>query len=256
MKNQLGLLALATQATALAVPSINGRAGDIVGGESVKIEDYPWQVDLRVSDQANCGGSIVSERFVVTAGHCVLNYNLSDLNIRVGSTTNGKGTSYKPSKAHVHPKYTSDGYSYDAAILEFSTPIKLGSTVKAIPLANAEPATGTDTVVSGWGDTSSDGAGSYPADLHAVHVPIFDHAQCTTDYKKEVPITADMICAGYAQGGKDSCGGDSGGPLVSGGKLVGIVSFGQGCALANYPGVYASVAATEIRSFIKDVTGL
>lgn len=251
MKNQLALLALASQVAAF--PSLAGRASEIVGGESVKIEDYPYQVDLRVNDRANCGGTIISERYVLTAGHCALKYKVEDLNIRVGSTTNGKGTSYKVKNKYVHPKYGHNGYAYDAAILEFDPPIELTDTVKTIGLADAEPAAGTDTVVSGWGSTSGGGP-VYPTDLHAVHVPILDHDECNDDYDSS--ITADMICAGYAEGGKDSCSGDSGGPLVADGKLVGVVSFGRGCAEPGYPGVYASVASTEIRDFIKQTTRL
>lgn len=63
-----------------------------------------------------------------------------------------------------------------------------------------------------------------------------------------------MLCAGYTSGGKDACQGDSGGPLVSGSTQVGIVSWGRGCAAANYPGVYASVAS--LRSWIQSATGV
>ncbi|CEJ92324.1 hypothetical protein VHEMI07984 [[Torrubiella] hemipterigena] len=255
MKNQLALLVLASTATAL--PALNGRAGEIVGGESAKIEDFPYQVDLRVRDSANCGGTIVSERFVVTAAHCALGYSTATLSIRVGNAINGKGTSYKVKKAYVHPKYTDEKDPYDAAVLEFDPPIKFTNTVKPIALADAEPSPGTDAVVSGWGSTSRDDSKRvYPDDLHSVHVPIFDHDKCNKDYGANPAITADMICAGFDEGVKDACYGDSGGPLVVGGKLVGIVSFGKGCASPNYPGVYASVASPEIRSFIKQVTGL
>ncbi|TQV90456.1 hypothetical protein V2A60_010448 [Cordyceps javanica] len=253
MRNQLALIALATQATALAVPSTSQKDRLIVGGQPVQIEDFPYQVDLRVSDRANCGGTIISDRYVLTAAHCTEGYR--GLNIRVGNTINGQGTNYNVSRAYVHPKYKRSGYAYDAAVLEITPPIKFGNTVKAIPLADSEPAVGTDTVVSGWGSLSGT-EDNYPKNLYAVHVPIYDHNTCTNDYKSRIPITKDMICAGYPDGGKDSCSGDSGGPLVANGKVVGIVSFGIGCADPDYPGVYSSVASAEIRSFIKEKTGL
>ncbi|ATY60163.1 trypsin-like serine protease [Cordyceps militaris] len=252
MRNQLALVALASQAVAFAVPSVATRSEAIVGGVSVKIEDFPYQVDLRVNDRANCGGTVISEKYVLTAGHCAEGY--TGLNIRVGSATNGKGTNYNVTRAVVHPKYNAETYAYDAAILEISPAIKFGTTVKAIALADVEPAVGTDTVVSGWGSLTE--TPNYPTALQAVHVPIYNRATCKTNYASVTPITADMICAGFPEGKKDSCSGDSGGPLVTGGKVVGIVSFGTGCARANKPGVYSSVASAEIRSFIKSTTGL
>ncbi|OAA57155.1 trypsin-like serine protease [Cordyceps fumosorosea ARSEF 2679] len=255
MRNQLALVALASQVAALAVPPpLTSQGGAIIDGEAVRIEDYPYQVDLRVRDEQNCGGTIISDRYVLTAAHCTLNYR-GLLNIRVGSATNGRGTRYNVTKAVEHPKYKDRQNPYDAAILEISPRIKFGTGVQAIPLADVEPAVGTVAVVSGWG-TVTPGRPDYATTLQAVKVPIYDHNTCKNDYARIDLITPDMICAGYPEGKKDSCQGDSGGPLVAGGKVVGVVSWGEGCAQPKLPGVYSSVASAEIRSFIKDTTGL
>lgn len=102
---------------------------------------------------------------------------------------------------------------------------------------------GTDMTVAGWGATSEGGSG--PDAPLRVAVPIVSHSQCNTWYGAG-SITNDMICAGLQEGGKDSCQGDSGGPLfyISGNQatLVGVVSWGIGCAREDQPGVYAEVA--------------
>ncbi len=254
MRNQLALVAFASQVAAFAVPSASTTSAAIIGGVAVKIEDFPYQVDLRVNDTANCGGTIISDRYVLTAAHCTFPYP-GQLNIRVGSATKGKGTNYNVTRAVEHPKYKEGDMYYDAAILEISPPIDFGTGVQAIPLADVEPAVGTDSVVSGWG-TVTPNEPDYATALQAVHVPIYDHNTCKKDNAEVHPVTADMICAGYPDGKKDACQGDSGGPLVTGGKIVGVVSWGKSCAQPKFPGVYSSVASAEVRSFIKNTTGL
>lgn len=96
------------------------------------------------------------------------------------------------------------------------------------------------------------GASGLPDDLQWVAVPTVTNAQCNQAYNG---ITDSMICAGLPQGGKDSCQGDSGGPFIcrnDDGKavLTGVVSFGIGCALADYPGVYART--TAVLQWVKD----
>lgn len=96
--------------------------------------------------------------------------------------------------------------------------------------------------------TLSSGASSSPTELRKVSVPIVSRATCRSNYGSST-ITDNMICAGVASGGKDSCQGDSGGPLVdASNRLIGIVSWGEGCAAAGKPGVYTRVGS--VLSFI------
>ena len=135
---------------------------------------------------------------------------------------------------------------------QVSVPFNYGPGVQPISLTSTEPAAGSLAVVSGWGILSP--GGSLPSQLQAVEVYITSRAVCNSAYAAYGGITVNMICAAVPGGGKDACNGDSGGPLVVGGKLVGIVSWGLSCALADYPGVYSNVAT--LRSFVTNQTGV
>jgi len=143
--------------------------------------------------------------------------------------------------------------SYNFSVsFQVSVPFTYGPGVQPISLASLEPAAGSLAVVSGWGTLTS--GGSLPSQLQAVEVDITARAACNSAYVLYGGITANMICAAVPGGGKDACQGDSGGPLVVSGKLVGIVSWGVGCALADYPGVYSNVAT--LRLFVTEHTGV
>ncbi|KAJ8880659.1 hypothetical protein PR048_017129 [Dryococelus australis] len=101
------------------------------------------------------------------------------------------------------------------------------------------PPTGSAVLTSGFGTTTEGGAAS--AHLLQVQVNIISEAECNRDYPRR--ITAQMVCAGVEAGGKDTCQGDSGGPLDHSNQLVGVVSWGAGCARARSPGVYSIVPA-------------
>ena len=128
-----------------------------------------------------------------------------------------------------------------------------GPTIRPIPLTISEPAAGSLAVVSGWG-TLHYGDTDLPSQLQAVEVYITSRVECNSAYAVYGGITDRMICAAVPGGGKDACQGDSGGPLVVNGVLVGIVSWGAGCADARYPGVYSDVAT--LRSFVTEQTGV
>jgi len=217
----------------------------IVGGSTAPAGANPWIVSLRRTTASShiCGASIVSTRTVVTAAHCV--DGSTSMAIRYNSLNHGSGgTLVASSKVTKHASYSSNTIDYDVATVQLASALTLGQTnAAAVALATAEPTTGT-VRAAGWGTTSSGGS-TLPAALLQVDVPIVSRSTCQSAYGTS-SITARMICAG--QTGKDSCQGDSGGPLVSGTTLVGIVSWGQGCASAGYPGVYTNVA--NVRAWI------
>jgi trypsin len=138
-------------------------------------------------------------------------------------------------------------------VSQVSIAFTFGTGIQPIVLAREAPAAGSSSEVSGWGTLSS-GSSSLPTQLQAVTVNIVSTADCNSAYASYGGITENMICAAVTGGGKDACQGDSGGPLVAGGTLVGIVSWGVGCAEARYPGVYSNVAA--LRKFIIDESGV
>ena len=119
-------------------------------------------------------------------------------------------------------------------------------------MTSTVPPDGALAVVSGWGTLTP--GGSLPSQLQAVEVFITPRAACDRAYADYDGITDNMICAAVPGGGKDACQGDSGGPLVVRGLLVGVVSWGIGCAEADFPGVYSNVA--PLRSFITEQTGV
>lgn len=163
-------------------------------------------------------------------------------NTALQSRTSG-GTLVGVSSVTVHPSYSSSAQDFDVAIWKLSTSVPTSGTVGyvSLPASGSDPAAGSTVTTAGWGTLSS--GGSSPTVLYKVSVPIVSRTSCRASYGTSA-ITNNMICAGLTAGGKDSCQGDSGGPLVDSSKtLVGLVSWGQGCAQANYPGVYSRVGS-------------
>lgn len=278
-----GLLALAVLGLVFALSSSPVAAGpapqpngpEIVGGQEADPGEWPWQVALIDAggdtywDQF-CGGSLIDKMWVVTAAHCVYpNTQPGDIEVLAGiHNLKSPDAGYQRlavSKIIMHPQYNHPSHDYDIALLKLTKPATFGPNradalaVGAIGLVapDAGAFDGVTATVTGWGNILSSGT-NYPDKLQEVEVPVITNAACNQSYGGK--ITDRMLCAGFKSGGKDSCQGDSGGPLVifdqtrSKWMLAGIVSWGTGCALPNFYGVYGRV--TEFNQWVMDQTGL
>lgn len=230
----------------------------IVGGSVAGAADNPFQVALLTKSVANnfdaqfCGGTLVKANVIVTAAHCSDFVTAGQVQVLTGTRNlDGTGTRRNVTKIAIHPSWNSATMDYDVAVWTLS------SSTSGIPfatLAAADPAVGTNLLVTGWGALTE--GGSFPINLRKVTVPLVSTANCNDANSYNGQITARMICAGFDAGGKDSCQGDSGGPLTQGSILTGIVSWGDGCARANKHGIYTHVSNSSIRTFIKTQAGI
>ncbi|CAM9761249.1 unnamed protein product [Lampetra planeri] len=180
------------------------------------------------------------------AGH-VTETRASRISVRIGEhnifVTEGTEQRIQASKAIRHPQYNSATIDNDM-LIKLSSPATLNHYAQTVPLPSSCVGTGVMCTISGWDETqTSIGEVTVlrrlPDVLMCVQVPVLSDISCRNSYPGD--ITNNMICLGYQEGGKDSCQGDSGGPVVCNGELHGIVSWGRGCALPNYPGVYTKV---------------
>ena len=240
----------------------SGSSGRIVGGEAIALEEAPYQVVLAFRGRPFCGGTLIGPRHVLTAAHCVVDDGrpMSAGRLGVARTGHLSDAAFRSvAEVHVHPGYSSGaGNPNDIAVLILDDALTRSAHAVArlatprLDQLFARP--GNCARTTGFGSMRFQG--SMSRTLRAAAVPVLSVEECRDAYGSK--ITKTQICAGYPWGGRDSCQGDSGGPLIVregpfAYLLVGVVSWGRGCAELNAPGVYTRVAAHI--DWIRKVTG-
>lgn len=179
--------------------------GRIVGGDAVSINSFPWILTLRMNGGHRCGASIISTTRGLSAAHCTVGVGAGSLTVRAGSTAHGSGGQLVGlSQVNNHPQYNAQTLNNDICVLRLSSALSTapaGVAVVALHAAGATVGAGVTVNVAGWGATCEGCAGA--ANLRAVAKPVVANAQCNTQYGGG--ITAVMMCAGFAAGGRDAC---------------------------------------------------
>ena len=256
---------LATWAALAAVMASPSSA--VVGGTDAAPGEFPSVAQITFGAFA-CTGTLIDSTHVLSAGHCANPTSLvfaspaawptQLINVRIGSHQRNQGERIPVSKVAITPDYFGLFNSRnDLSILTLSRP----SVHAPTPVASAGERSiwnpGVLATIAGWGVTE-EGGDELPATLQKAQVPITTDDYCESAYSDDDRWDFDpetMVCAGYPQGGVDTCQGDSGGPLFGAAadgsrRVVGVTSWGDGCAQKNAPGVYGRVADTKLREWV------
>ena len=251
-------------ATVGAAPS-----GAVVGGSDAGPNEFPSVAEITFGAFA-CTGTLIDSTHVLSAGHCgnptgvvfaaPVGWPTPLIDVRIGSNKTGEGENIPVSEVVVSPDYFGLMNSRnDLSILTLSRASSHAPTQVAAGSERSIWNPGVLATIAGWGNTSADGE-EFPDTLQKARVPITTDAYCESAYPDDDGWDFDpetMVCAGYPEGGVDTCQGDSGGPLFADGasarRVVGVTSWGNGCAQEGFPGVYARVADTKLRTWVESV---
>lgn len=252
----------------------------IVGGQETEVHQYPWVAMLLYGGRFYCAGSLLNDQFLLTASHCVYGFRKERISVRLlehdRKMSHLQKIDRKVAEVTTHPKYNARNYDNDIAVIKLDEPVEFNEVLHPVCMPTpGRSFKGETGIVTGWGalkvggptsDTLQVGTSQLLSvehfsnlfgHLQEVMVPILSQDECRKS-RYGNKITDNMLCGGYDEGGKDSCQGDSGGPLhiVPNGtrehQIAGVVSWGEGCAKAGYPGVYARV--NRYGTWIKNLT--
>jgi len=227
-------------------------AGRIVAGQEVNpMHSRPYQVYLQSCSSkgcAMCGATLLNKRYAMTAMHCVTDATnlvvaLGEHNIRQDIESQ-KVQGIQVERVIKRADYDTSSINNDIALLRLSSEVQFNNNVipACLPTDRNQQYTNWEAVVSGWGTTSEGGSTSSVLKETTQTILSSTDPICVRG-SQDNPVPNSKMC-GYKQG-TDSCQGDSGGPLVvkEDGRwtVVGVVSYGLGCARTGYAGVYARV---------------
>ncbi|XP_060632261.2 uncharacterized protein [Anolis sagrei] len=229
----------------------------IVGGVDAVPGEWPWLVSIQIPSKEgtrhSCGGSLLANSWVLTAAHCfkTKRRSLGQWRIVLGSTDLAEildtAELRSVKKVILHRDYNPRNEANDVALMELDTPVAFSDYVQpaCLPRITDEKTTYASCFISGWGTTSQNSVKTSDV-LQEAKVNILDVQKCNSSEWYSGAMSPHTLCAGYEEGGIDSCQGDSGGPLMCKTSaeslyyVVGITSWGKGCAQPNRPGVYTS----------------
>ncbi|CAF0979323.1 unnamed protein product [Rotaria sp. Silwood1] len=220
----------------------------IVGGETASINTWGWIVSLYINQQWLCAGTILSSSWILTAAHCVKDTHPSQ--VLISAATNqlfGMQQWRWASSVIIHPHYNDTMLQNDIALIKVSPPfnmtdLSISKICLPISTTNDYPPINSILVAIGWGDLKENGTISEMLQQVTVQRIAYNNFAC-------FPLISNaemQFCASDLSAGKDTCNGDSGGPLMMFTSsqqwvVVGITSYGYGCARPNFSGVYTRV---------------
>ncbi|CAH0722252.1 unnamed protein product, partial [Brenthis ino] len=224
------------------LPETFNKIKRIVGGQDAPDGGIPYQASLRsIFGSHFCGGSIISDEWVLTAAHCTIGQVPLLMKVVVGTNRlSSGGITLSVNKIIVHEDYNGQEITNDVSVIRVAEKIKFNDRVQPIRLPEADTAGGASLTLTGWGRLSY--PGSLPDKLQIIKLSALSVNQCQEIYNTSLisaSVHESQICS-LTKWGEGACHGDSGGPLVEGDRVVGIVSWGYPCA-RGYPDVYSRV---------------